>query len=505
MNVRIQTSTQFHQFSRIATVLAIALPLAGCMVGPDYHAPEPSLESSFSQSTTRPATTQPSLVTDAAAPIAEWWTTLRDPELDHLMQRAVAGNLSLQAAASRVRESRAMLRAAGANLTPTVTGTGGYAYVDGGKGFKLGGGSSDPFRTNLYTVGLDASWELDVFGGDRRQIEAAAADYEATIDARRGVMTSLLAEVARDYLSLRGLQKRLAIAQENLALQQDTLEFTQLLRKSGFNTQLDVSRATTEVAQTKAQIVPLTTEIVQVQHALAVLLGDQPDALSAELNKPANIAAVPPSVSIGLPADLLRRRPDLRRAERQLAAANARIGAAVSDYYPKFSLTGAFGTDSNEFKPLFNASSRYFVIYPSVSWKLLDFGRTKANVDAARERYEQAWLGYQDGLLTALHEVEDSIIAYSNEQDHHAALAEAVASAKDSVDISRDQYKQGLVDFLQVIDTQRRLLVAQDQLAQSDQAISVNLVALYKSLGGGWEVDAARQLAADSGAVPKAP
>ncbi len=315
--------------------------------------------------------------------------------------------------------------------------------------------------------------------------------------------TSLLAEVARDYLDLRGLQRRLQIAKDNLALQQDTLDLTQSLRQSGFNTQLDVARAQTEVAQTKSQIVPLSTAAIQTEHAIAILLGESPDALAAELDPIAPVPVVPPAVSVGLPSDLLRRRPDLRRAERQLAAANARIGAAISDYYPKFSLTGAFGTDSNHFDSLFNANSRYFLIYPSVSWKLLDFGRTKANVDIARERYKQAWLGYQDSLLTALRETEDAIVAYEKEQEHRDALAEAVASAKDAVDISRDQYKQGLVDFLQVLDTQRQLLAAQDQLAQSDEAIATNLVALYKALGGGWEVEAAKQITAEANAEPR--
>jgi multidrug efflux system outer membrane protein len=347
--------------------------------------------------------------------------------------------------------------------------------------------------TAIFAGGFDATWELDVFGGQRRQIEAARADLSATVEDRHDMMVSLLAEVAHDYLELRGLQGRLRIAHENLQLQQDSLDLTRSLRKAGFSSELDVSREMTQVAQTKSVIVPLRTQVVQERHALATLLGNEPDALSMELEATAPVPAVPPVVTIGMPSDLLRRRPDIRRAERQVAAANARVGAAIAEFYPKFSLTGAFGLDSSRFQSLFETASRYFVLYPSVSWKLLDFGRTREQVEMQREEYKQSMLKYQQTLLTALKEVEDAQVAYMDEQDHHAALVDAVTSARDSVTIARDRYKQGLTDFLQVLDAQRDLLVNEDNLAQSDQAISTNLVALYKALGGGWEVEAMRQ------------
>ncbi len=229
-----------------------------------------------------------------------------------------------------------------------------------------------------------------------------------------------------------------------------------------------------------------------------------PNDLRAELDVPAPVPPVPPLVSVGLPADLLRRRPDIRRAERQLAAANARIGAAIADFYPKFSFTGDFGLDATKFEHLFDSSSRFFLIDPSVSWRLFDFGRTAAGVDQEKARHEQLLLAYQDAVLTALREVEDALVAYANEQDHRAALADAVASAKDSVAISTDQYKNGAIDFLQVLDAQRQLLSAQDELAQSDQTIATNLVALYKALGGGWEdeADQARQATPNADVPP---
>ena len=251
-----------------------------------------------------------------------------------------------------------------------------------------------------------------------------------------------------------------------------------------------MSRAQTQVAQTRAAIVPLTTMVAQQEHAIATLLGMPPNDLTAELDRVTPVPATPALVSVGLPVDLLRRRPDVRRAERQIAGANARIGAAIADFYPKFSFTGDFGLDATKFNPLFNQSSRFFIIDPAISWRLFDFGRTAATVDQEKARHVQMVLTYQDAVLTALREVEDALVAYANEQDHRAALAAAVASAQDSVAISTDQYKNGVIDFLQVLDAQRQLLSAQDELAQSDQAIATNLVALYKALGGGWEDEA---------------
>jgi outer membrane protein, multidrug efflux system len=501
------------RFFLLAASALIPAAQLSCTVGPNYAPPKPSIKTDFpppsAQAATQP-TTHPSQLSSTAQPITEWWTTLNDPELNNLLLRALDGNLDLQQAASRIRESRANLRQSGAQLYPTVNGTGSYIHLDAGKNVGIGGSSSsssssstagntsgsstssDYFTSDVFAAGFDATWELDVFGGERRQIESAKADLAASVEDRRDMMVTLLAEVANDYLQIRGLQERLHIAEENLKLQQDSLDLTRSLRHAGFNSELDVTREETQVAQTRSQIVPLRTQLAQVQHALAILLGSEPDALSTELEATAPVPTVPPLVTIGMPSDLLRRRPDIRRAERQIASANARVGAAIADFYPKFSLTGAFGLDADRFQSLFEVASRYFLIYPSVSWKLLDFGRTQAKVDMQREEYKQAMLNYQNTMLVALQEVEDAQVAYMNEQDHHAALSDAVSSARESVSIARDQYKQGLTDFLQVLDAQQQLLSTEDGLAQSDQAIATNLVALYKALGGGWEIEAIR-------------
>ena len=484
-----------------ATLLA---SLACCTVGPNYTSPGRVVAGGYvaAAPATQP-TSRPSSVTTEVEPGPAWWTTLNDPELDKLVRRAAAGNLSLQRIGLRLADSRASLRIAGAKELPTLGAAGQFVRINSGQNVGLASLSSSgsagtaarstSINTNIWTTSFDTSWEIDVFGGNRRQIEAAAADYQAAVEDRRDGLVSLTAEVARDYLQLRGTQQRLRIARNNLGLENDTLGLTQSLRKAGFNSELDVSRAKTQVSQTRATIVPLNTQASQQEHAIATLLGLSPGDLQGELDPQGPVPTVPSVVGVGLPADLLRRRPDVRRAERQIAAANARVGAAIADFYPKFSLTGNFGLDSTKFSHLFDWSSRYFLLYPSISWRLFDFGSTQAGVDQEKARYQQAVLVYQDTILTGLREVEDALVAYGNEQDHRAALADAVTSAQESVAIARDQYKQGVIDFLQVLDAQRQLLSAQDELAQSDQTIATNLVALYKALGGGWEDEAIRQ------------
>ncbi len=492
----------------VALALAGLTALPSCAVGPDYEPPRPAARPAYANAA---PSTRPSTVTVEADPAAQWWTTLRDPELDRLVARAVAGNPDLARAGQRLTDSRAALRIAGADALPKLDANPQFARLNSGQNVGLGnlagGGDnarSSSINTNVWTAGLDATWEIDVFGGQRRRIEAAKADFQAGVEDRRDVLVSLTAEVARDYLQLRGLQERLRIARENLKYEQDTLGLTQSLRRAGFNSELDVSRAQTQVAQTRAGIIPLTTMLTMQEHAIATLLGAGPDDLVAELDRVEPVPAVPPLVAVGMPADLLRRRPDIRRAERQVAAANARVGVAIADFYPKFSFTGDFGLDATKFNPLFDQSSRFFIIDPSVKWRLFDFGRTQAEVDQEKSRHDQTLVAYQAVILQALREVEDALVSYANEQDHRAALADAVASAKDSVAISTDQYKGGTIDFLQVLDAQRQLLTAQDDLAQSDQAIATDLVALYKALGGGWqdEDDRGRQSAPNADVPP---
>ena len=525
----------------------LPLLLAGCTVGPDYKPPQVTVGTNFGElnaSTSADPTTQPSKTNARSEPVVEWWTTLRDAELTALIQRAAAENLNLQSATSRVRQARAEVIIAGGKLLPSVNASGGYSiargsgnveFPSGGLGGGGGGASSgtssgaasrlkeqsgsssgstgqslstakggpqSPLgegglpgsQTELYQIGLDATWEIDIFGGVRRGVEAAAADLAASVEDRRDVLTTLLAEVARDYLQLRGYQQRLVIARANLQSQQETLDLTLSRFTAGFVTELDVSRARTQVAATQAAIPPLESQVRQTIHALSILVGQEPLALSDELKAIAPLPSAPPDVPIGLPSSLLKRRPDIRRAEKQIQAANARVGVATADLFPKFAITGGLGVDSSHAKNLFQWDSRYFILSPGVSWNVFDGGRIRANIEAQTEQRQQLMLTYQGIVLKALGETEDAIVMYATEQARHAALVDAEKAARASVDIARDQYKQGVVDFLTVLDTQRELLNTQDQLVQSDQLTATNLVMLYKSLGGGWEIDAARQL-----------
>jgi NodT family efflux transporter outer membrane factor (OMF) lipoprotein len=360
----------------------------------------------------------------------------------------------------------------------------------------IGAGGLPGETTDLYQVGFDAHWEIDVFGGTRRQVEAATADLQAAVESRRDMMVTLLAEVARNYVELRGTQRRLAVARQNLAAGQDLLELTRSIRQSGLTTQLDVARAAGQTASTAAMIPPLEGQVRRSMHALAILVARNPDALDAELDAMKPLAPLPPIVPVGLPSDLLRRRPDIRRAERQIAAANARIGSATADLFPKFGLTGSVGLDATQFKNLFDWQSRYFLISPTITWPIFDAGRIVNNIALQKGNTDEAALVYKKTVLTALREVEDSLVNYATEQGRHQALVQVLQQNHDALDIARSQYTHGLVDFLNVLDAERSVFSAEDDLVQSDVTLSTNLVAVYKALGGGWEVERTHSTAA---------
>jgi NodT family efflux transporter outer membrane factor (OMF) lipoprotein len=518
---------------------------------PEVHVNPSYGELSAQMPATQP-TTRASVVTQQPVPAGKWWTTFNDDELNSLIDRAVKGNLSVQEAQSRLRQARYQLAIAGAQLYPDVNVDGGYNHSRGSSNIIIppgafgssssssatplavprgtghataapaavsqsgtsgsgsggsGGGSSisgggiagpqSPLGqgglpgvvTDVYQVGFDASWEIDVFGGTRRGIEAAEADTQAAIEDERSVYISLLAEVARNYVELRGFQRQAEIARQNLLTQEDSLELTRSRFQNGFVTQLDVSRQAAQVATTAAEIPPLEYQAHQSIHSLSILLGLDPDALAEELEQVKPIPPLPPTVPVGLPSDLLRRRPDIRRAERQLAASSARIGVATADLFPKFTITGLLGLDSSKPKNLFDYSSRYYSFVPGVSWPIFDAGQIQNNIKVQNELERQAALGYQNTVLSALQEVEDSLAAYRTEQVRRRALADAVAASRDAVDLARQQYQQGVTDFLTVLDAQRTLLSAENSLVQSDSNLCDDLVALYKALGGGWEVE----------------
>ena len=448
--------------------LAAVLP-AGCMVGPEYKPPEPLPGAPPDKPFETAVSTTAGFVPGPVTP--DWWNTLGDPKLTDLVRRSVADSLDLKTADSRVREARAARGLAAADLGPQVSF--GSAAGPGAPGPGVAGNYA--VRTeNWKAFGFDASWEIDVFGGNRRAVQAAGAEAEAAMEARRDVLVSLLGEVGRNYVELRGAQRRLEIARRNIEIAAKTLDFVRTRRETGLGTELEVRQAGGQLESVRATLPPLEAAVRKAIFRLGVLQAKEPAGLLGELSEPAPIPEAPPEIPTGLPSELLRRRPDVRRAERELAAATARLGAAVADKFPRFALTG-------------NVTLGGFYVGPAVKWPVFDSGRIASNIAVSDERLEQATLRYRAVVLTALEDVENALTAYAQEQIRRGNLANAVAEARRAVALAEQQHKDGLRDFLVVLDAQRTFYALQDQLVLSEQSLLVNLVSLYKALGGGWD------------------
>lgn len=486
----------------LAAAATSALVVAGCKVGPDFKAPTTQVSATWTEPLGHGPTTQPVVNT-------RWWHTFDDPELNSLIERAAAANLDVRVAASRVRQARAQLRVTRADLYPQVSVGGAYSHNRGAVGTFGGGGGtvaapSSGSEFNLYNAGFDASWELDVFGGIRRDVEASTADLQAQIESRNNTLVSLLAETAVNYIQLRGNQERLQIAQNNLRAQQQSLELTRTKFKAGLISDLNVSQAEALVETTAAQIPALQQLITQNIHRIEILLAQQPGTLAPELNAPQAIPGTPPVVPVGLPSDLLRRRPDVRSAENALHAATARVGVATADLFPKFNLTGSVGTQATEPGNLFNSSSLFYSIGPGISWPVFDAGRIRARIEIANAVQEQAFLQWEQTVLQALSDTEVALVAYTQEQQRYQTLTNSVTANQRSVATSTQLYERGLGDFLNVLTAQTSLFQAQDAQVVSRQTISTNLVQLYKALGGGWEQPVAPTTQPVASAAPPA-
>jgi multidrug efflux system outer membrane protein len=481
-----------RMYMRGSVCVVLCMIIAGCEVGPNYKPPHTRTSAGWNAPTPEPTTqstvlptTQRSITVEEPLAVAQWWTAFHDPELDSLINRSVWANLDVKAALYRILQARGQRGATAWQLYPEVGSIGTYSR-NHSEGAANGGKFDHSF--DFWQAGLDASWELDIFGGVRRSVEAADANIGFAIEDRRDVLVTLLSEVALNYIELRGYQQEIAIARDNLSAQERTAAVTRRKQLGGFAASLDVANAEADVATTASQLPVLETAAEQSIYAISVLLAQEPDALESELAADKPIPTTPPEVPIGLPSDLLKRRPDIRRAERQLAAATANIGAVTAQLFPNFSLTGSLGLQNPQFQPLFNASSRYWSIGPSVSWPIFDAGRIRANINIQDALQMQALLAYQKAVLTALQDVKNSLIAYAKEQVHRKALSDAVAANRRAVDVSTRLYSEGLTDFLNVLNAERSLFASEDALVQSDRAVSTDLVSLYKALGGGWEI-----------------
>ena len=469
----------------LLTGAALAFVLfQGCAVGPNFQPPKTTPPAQWSAP-------QAGGETNLEPSLDSWWKSFNDPQLDSLVERAVRTNQDLRIAEARVREARAFYRIASSQLWPTVDAGGSYARENQSKNQPILGSlpmpSGIPYENNVYQAGFDASWEIDVFGGTRRAVEAGKAEVAAAEFGRRNVLVTLLGEVARNYVELRGCQRRLEIATNNLATQQEALALAQNRFNNGLTSDLDVQQAATILANTRAAIPMLETGIQDYIHRLGVLLGQPPEALLAELSAPAPIPSAPPIVPAGLPSDLLRRRPDIQQAERQLAASTARIGVATADLFPKFSLTGVAGYESTSASDWFAGGSKFWSLGPTVQWRIFDAGRIRANIRVQDARQDEALAAYEETVLMSFEDVENSLVAYAKEQIRRRSLEDAVASSQDSLHLANQLYGNGLASFINVLDAERSLYQAQDALVQSDKAVTQNLISLYKALGGGWE------------------
>lgn len=482
-------------FICLAVVLTCCLLcISGCAtVGPDYQPPKTATPTNWTSELQR------GLTGNAAETnlLDRWWTVFNDLVLSDLVERARAGNLDLRQAEARVREARAQRGMAKAGLFPTVGANASASRTKASK--EAGNGQTSDF----YATGLDASWELDLFGSKRRSLESATATWQASQENLRDVLVSLLAEVALNYVEVRSYQELVSITESNVLIRSDTYDITRWRRKAGLTTQLDEDQAKQSLELVRAQEPTLRTSLEQAKYRLAVLLGQPPGALNDLLAKQTPVPDAPVEVAVGMPADLLRRRPDVRTAERQLAAQTAQIGVAKAQLYPSFSLAGTLGLESLEYANLYSASARAAQGLARAAWTIFDGGSIRQNIKLQTAKQEEALSFYESTVLTALKDVESALVAYANEQMRRDSLVEAVKAGQSAFELARFQYNSGLVSFQTVLDTQQSLLSARDQLAVSQAKVTSNLIGLYKALGGGWTPSNAVPVAAKQAASSK--
>ncbi|MBW1975689.1 MAG: efflux transporter outer membrane subunit [Deltaproteobacteria bacterium] len=461
--------------STLVIMITVFFTISCATVGPDYSKPSVKLPVKWHRADGVAISQKSQMDVEK---LAKWWEVLGDPILTSLEEEAVQGNLDVKIALARIREARALAGVQEAELYPTVDASGSYSRQRSSSGGRV---------SNFFSLGLDSSWEIDLFGGIRRSIEAAIAELEAAEAGLFEVLVTLTAEVALNYVTMRTYQARLDVAEKNIKIQQETYELNRSKYEAGLVDELAVQQALYNLEHTKSLVPSLKTGIEQAKNRLALLLGKQPQEIDKLVDTPASVPKPPVKLMVGIPAAVIKQRPDIRRAERELAAATAQIGAVKSELYPKLRLYGSIGLESLRAGDLFEWASRVWRMGPGVSWKVFDAGAIRKNVQAQKARRDQAFYNYELSILKALQEVEDVLVAFAQEEKRKYALVKAVEAAMRAEQLARDRYDAGLVDFTTVLEAQRALQSFQDELVQSNGAVASNFIRLYKALGGGWQ------------------
>ncbi|MDD1620518.1 MAG: efflux transporter outer membrane subunit [Methylococcaceae bacterium] len=462
----------------VGQLLLCAGLLNGCAVGPDFQTPAANLPATFANATHAEFSERDVEVS--------WWKSFNDPQLIALVDQALHHNYDLKAARANLAEARALYLESGLNLLPTVTSHANYTEQKRSTG-SMNNRNFVPRELKLYNLGFDASWELDFFGRVRRNVEASNDEVEAQEASLRDVSVSLISEVARNYFELRGLQNQLAVARQNVENQAQTQELTRVRAENGRGTELDTSRALAQLESTRAEIPLLETAVARAIHRLGVLTGQLPAALTDTLSQASPLPKAPDTLQIGNPGDLLKRRPDIRIAERNLAAATARIGVATADLFPKVTFVGSISLEASTLSGLVAPGGDAYSVGPKISWAAFDLGRVYARIKAADARAEASLANYEQTVLNALEETENALVNYNQERTRRALLANAAQASEKARELAQLRYREGIADFLTVLDSEARLLQDQNQLAQSETATATALTAVYKALGGGWQ------------------
>jgi NodT family efflux transporter outer membrane factor (OMF) lipoprotein len=476
---------------QVLLFVVLGAGLAGCAVGPDYHAPQMKLPDGFvAASGARGATGAGHEAVDPA----KWWHALNDAKLDSLIDRAIQANPSLEIALTRLQEARTFETVVAGRALPDLEASAGAGR---GTGSNLARGRiAPPLNAASNTAGLqhitsiagfDAAWEIDLFGRVRREMEAARYDTQALAAARNAVLVTVVADVVRAYLDMRGLQTQQAVLGQNLRSALKSLELVQARFDRGITNELDVTLARRQLATLQAQVAPLGAQISAAQYAIAALLGQFPEEMATELAKPELIPQVPDQIDGGMPLDLIRRRPDILEAERLLAGATARIGIATANLFPQLAVTAGAGTQAQGLGVTPASSQSIWSAGAAAIWPLLDFGTLDALVNVADLRTHELLVNYKQTVLRAVQEVDTSMSSYTAQQDRLRNLGEALAASQRAVSLASQRYDRGLTDYLNVIDAERQQYDLEEQYATAQVAVGEQFVALYKGLGGGWE------------------